>query len=78
VRNECQEVYDLTRTNSRLFGNDMLMEVRKRLRDRHLRDIHGHYGNCLYEHLLGISGILTEECKLWWSEEFKIPEEITS
>jgi len=77
VRNECQEAYDLVKNGEGLFGEDMLKEVRKRLRDRYYREVNSRYNDCLYEHLLGIAAILTEECKMWWSEVFDIPQEAT-
>ena len=77
VRNECQEAYDLVKTDSELFGENMLIEVRKRLRKRYLREINSLYNDCLYEHLLGIAAILTEECKVWWSEVFGTPQGVS-
>lgn len=77
VRNECQEAYDLVKADDSLFGEDMLKEVRKRLRKRYYREVKSRYTDSLYEHLLGITAILTEECKTWWSEVFDIPQEGT-
>jgi hypothetical protein len=77
VRNECQEAYDLVKTKHRLFGEDMLKEIRKRLRSSYDREVKSKYTDCRYEHLLGIAAILTEECKIWWSEVFDLPEEVT-
>lgn len=77
VRNECQEAYDLVKTEDTVFGEDMLKEVRKRLRGRYYREVNGLYNDCLYEHLLGIAAILTEECKMWWSEVFDVSQEVT-
>jgi hypothetical protein len=75
VRSECQEAYDQYRTPDRPFGQTMLMEVRRRLRARHERDSANLYG-CAPEHLLGVAGILTEDCVLWWGEPFDLPEEV--
>jgi hypothetical protein len=74
VRNECQEAHDMAAKENSVFGTDMLIEARKRLRSRHQEEIRYQCSDCAYEHLLGIAGILTEECKIWWSEEFQIPE----
>jgi len=30
---------------------------------------------CYKEHLLGMAGILTEDCTVWWSAEFNLPDE---
>jgi hypothetical protein len=77
VRNECQEAYDSVETDDNLFGEDMLGEIRKRLRNRYDYEVKSRYSDCVYEHLLGIAAILTEECKIWWSEVFDLPEEVT-
>lgn len=74
VRSECQEAFDKTKTDGHAFGPAMLEEVRTRLRDRHQTEEASLFG-CKYEHLLGMAGVLTEDCTLWWSEEFDIPEE---
>ncbi|MBW4576358.1 MAG: DUF4297 domain-containing protein [Aphanothece sp. CMT-3BRIN-NPC111] len=71
VRNECQEAYDLTKIDDSLFGQKMLIQVRERLHLLHNRDTYSLFG-LRYEHLLGMAGILTEECKIWWSKEFDI------
>lgn len=73
VRTECQEAYDANHTNNELFGQNMLMDVRRRIRQRHEQDCQ-HMFNGTYEHLMGIAGILTEECIVWWSDLFEIPE----
>ena len=73
VRTECQEAYDENQTNTESFGQNMLMDVRKRIRLRHEQDCQ-HMFNGTYEHLMGVAGILTEECIVWWSDLFKIPE----
>ena len=72
VGNECEEAYDLVQTENKPFGQEMLNEVRQRLRRRLANAPHLFFG-CEYEHLLGIVAILTEQCEVWWSEEFTIP-----
>ena len=72
VGNECEEAYDLVQTENNPFGQEMLNKVRQRLRRRLVNDPHLFFG-CEYEHLLGIIAILTEQCEVWWSEEFTIP-----
>lgn len=73
VRTECQEAYDSVKNSDEPFGEKMLAEVRRRLRERHSQDKNSLF-DCHYEHLLGFSGILTEDCTLWWSKAFEIPE----
>lgn len=74
VGNECHEAYDTVFSVGEPFGQEMLQEIRKRLRQRHSEDPGSFFG-AEYEHLLGVAGILTEVCDVWWSEEFEIPEE---
>jgi len=74
VANECQEAYDELSRKRELFGQDMLIAVRERLRARHTNEPVSFFG-CKYEHVLGVMGILTELCDVWWSEKFEIPEE---
>jgi len=69
VRTQCQEAYDITRSNKEVFGLEMLNDVRKRLTIVYNEDLSSFFG-LRYEHLLGICSILTEECKIWWSEKF--------
>lgn len=73
VRSECQEAFDSTNTDTRPFGPAMLHEIRTRLRTRHQYE-KGNLFGCKYEHLLGMVGVLTEDCTLWWSKEFEIHE----
>jgi hypothetical protein len=76
VRTECQEAYDAKHSDRKVFGEEMLDEIRQRLRGRHKEEYENLFG-CNYEHLLGISGILTEECKVWWSVPFEVEEVVT-
>lgn len=74
ARTEHQEAYDSATTTEEIFGQRLLDGIRERLRNRHSRERNRLFG-CDYEHLLGLIGILTEDCKVWWSEEFQIPNE---
>ena len=74
VRNECAEAFDTTYTESEPFGTLMLIEARKRLRERYNNNPSQFLG-CQYEHLLGTAGILTEICDIWWSEKFTLPKD---
>ena len=71
VKNECLEAYDMLDIKSQPNGTKMLIEVRKRLRERYSNAANLFF-DCQYEHLLGIAGILTEMCDIWWSEKFDI------
>ncbi|MFX0136415.1 MAG: hypothetical protein ACFFDN_22425, partial [Candidatus Hodarchaeota archaeon] len=71
IRNESQEVYDENFDDNELFGIKMLIDLRKRLRIRYNSEKSSFF-DCKYEHLLGMTAILTEECKIWWSKKFEI------
>lgn len=73
VLTECQEAYDLIHMKD-FDGPKILIELRRRLRDRHTRESSSFF-DCKYEQLFGIVGILTEECIVWWSDPFQIPLE---
>lgn len=77
VRSECAEARDISMNGSQAYGTKMLIEVRKRLRERYSYDP-GLFLGCQYEHLLGMAGILTEMCEIWWSEKFELIKEENS
>lgn len=68
----CQEAYDETQTKGKKFGENMLKDLRIRIDRRYSNEIQNRFPDFTYEHMLGIVGILTEECKVWWSEQFNI------
>jgi hypothetical protein len=72
VRSESQEAFDLAFRDDASFGPAMLSDLRTRLRRRYGEDPGSFFG-CAYEHLMGMAGILTEDCTLWWSKPFEIP-----
>jgi Cap4 dsDNA endonuclease len=56
------------------FGSEMYVELFSRLQRRctsSQQQIH----NSTPEHLMGGAGLLTQQCKLWWSKKFQINEE---
>ena len=70
VRNECQEAYDEAKLLSPVFGEPMLNSVRQRLRAVAVTE--PNLFQCSYQHLLGMAGVLTEDCTVWWSEKFAL------
>jgi hypothetical protein len=74
VGNECQEAYDLAYTPDKPFGQEMLNDVRRRLRSRRSSEPDLFFA-CTHEHTLGMASILTELCDVWWSEEFRLSED---
>jgi hypothetical protein len=75
VLGECREAYLRTSQKGELFGVPMLIDVQNRLRklatERPLM-----VANQEYECLLGMAGMLTEECRIWWSKRFPIQENV--
>ena len=73
VRDECLAAQQTSEQTEGLYGNGMLSELRKRLAQRAATQ-EGDVPEYRQEHLLGVAGILTEDCKVWWSTEFELPE----
>lgn len=71
VWNECQSVHNNIKTLERLYGQEMLKVVDSKLRDTY-NGLKDQYREICYPQILGIAGILTEDCKIWWSERFEI------
>lgn len=69
--NESQMSFDETYDNINVFGMKMLNDLRKRIHNRHLSSIDTFRG-CEIEHVFGLIAILTEECKIWWSDKFEL------
>lgn len=56
------------------YGPSMLIDVQGRLRrlaEEQADDV-GQHG---YECLVGVAGLLTSECRVWWSPRFAIRED---
>jgi hypothetical protein len=74
VKSDCLEVQSVVKRMDQLYGEDMLQGVRKKLDETYER-IKNQYNEINRLHLLGIAGILTEDCDVWWSERFPISKE---
>lgn len=59
------------------YGAAMLTLVKGRVRQLH-QDNDNAYHGVRYDQLLGIAGIMTEECPLWWSQRFDLRLEAAS
>ncbi|UFH57571.1 dsDNA nuclease domain-containing protein [Spirosoma sp. KNUC1025] len=71
VQSECDEAYLNAKYDDRPTGEVMLMDVYKRLRkiaDNRPSDVFSEP----YDTLIGFAGLLTSDCKVWWSEKFDI------
>jgi len=68
---ESQMSFDETYDKINAFGMQMLKDLRKRIHSRHLHNSDTFRG-CEIEHIFGLIAILTEECKVWWSDKFEL------
>lgn len=77
VRNRCKEAWDEQNAAypGIAFGTNMLVDVRRRLSEAARTAIPTESINYLmYEHLLGLAYVMTEECLVWWSPKFELGE----
>lgn len=56
-----------TQQQAEPYGSEMLANLRRRARATCAAESATMFG-CRAEHLLGAAGLLSEECKVWWSE----------
>jgi hypothetical protein len=73
VRGECLGAQESSQNAEGLYANRMLTDLRQRL-ERRSSSQAAETPQCGQDHLLGMAGILTEDCKVWWSAEFDLPE----
>jgi len=71
VTEECLAARQSADVEKGLNASKMLSSLRKQLELR-LQSDANMLLSCSKEHLLGMAGILTEECKVWWSIEFNL------
>lgn len=74
VHGELSEAHLRARQRPRPYGPAMLIDVQDRLRrlaEERPEDV-GHHG---YECLIGVAGLLTGECRVWWGPRFPISAE---
>jgi hypothetical protein len=71
VLGECDEAHLRARQQASPYGPSMLIEVQDRLRNL-ARDQSDRIGQHSYECLIGVAGLLTSECRVWWSPRFAI------
>jgi hypothetical protein len=55
------------------YGAKQYSAIKKRLETKHSLE-RGTLHGCKVEHMMGAAGVLTEECKVWWSEKFDLME----
>lgn len=74
VLGECREAHLRARTTEAPYGPAMMIDLQdrlKRIADEEEALIGGHP----YECLIGMAGLLTSDCKVWWSPRFPIEGE---
>jgi hypothetical protein len=71
VTDECLAARQSADVEKGLHASEMLSSLRKQLESR-LQNDANMLLSCSKEHLLGMAGILTEDCKVWWSIEFNL------
>jgi hypothetical protein len=77
VKEDCFEASAKTSSKTTYYGTAMLARVRENLRaTNRVPSLKFSNMGITYHHLLGISGILTEDCAVWWSERFNPNEEV--
>lgn len=57
-----------TSTGASAYGQAMLADLRGRTRETAIGERESLFG-CRSEHLVGTAGLLSEECKVWWSSD---------
>lgn len=66
ARKDAREAETNTASGSGPYGSAMLVDLRKRARATAAHEGDRLFG-CRSEHLVGTAGLLSEECKVWWS-----------
>lgn len=64
------QAHEAVKVKGQPYGPKMLEEIIKGLRVR--RKSETEFFDCDQEHLLGHAVIRTDQCKIWWSESFKV------
>jgi hypothetical protein len=72
VLGECVEAHLRARQNAGLYGPAMMIDVQERLK-RLANERPEMIGHHPYECLVGVVGLLTSDCRVWWSPRFTIP-----
>lgn len=73
VLSECDEAYLRAKSGSSLFGVTMLLDLQERMKRIATAEAMKAAGQP-YEVLVGVAGLLSDECKVWWSEQFPMED----
>lgn len=71
VKAECDAAHLRAAQGTKPFGQRMLIDVQDRLQGI-AKNESAKVGRQPYEALMGMAGILTESCPVWWSEKFDV------
>lgn len=71
---DCIEAHVSAESEDGTYGAKQFALLKKMLEDRYTREKDTLYG-CKPDHLIGAAGVLTEACKVWWSNTFELLEE---
>jgi hypothetical protein len=74
VQFEAAEAHAAASNGIEPYGSVMFGELATRLKARAKDDADQLY-SCRPEHLIGAAGVLTQQCKTWWSSHFKVTED---
>ena len=75
VLGECDDAYlrASNTTKDKYYGPPMLINIQDRLKNI-AENSPNKAGNASYDILIGVSALLTSECKVWWSEHFHLDD----
>lgn len=71
VKFECTEAQVACEDPDTQYAPQMYEHLLKSLRER-VAQAHEEFHGCRVEHLMGAAGMLTEQCKAWWSPKFEV------
>ncbi|MBY5645559.1 dsDNA nuclease domain-containing protein [Rhizobium leguminosarum] len=74
VLGACSEAHLRHRSDTSVFGPAMLVAVQDALKAA-AKDRADQIGHHNYECLVGVAGLFTSECRVWWSPRFQIDQE---
>jgi hypothetical protein len=73
VLSECDEAYLRAKAQSSLFGSAMLLDLQEQLKRIATTESMKARGQP-YEVLVGVAGLLSDDCKVWWSDQFPLED----
>lgn len=68
---ECVEAQVSASKKGSPYGSNQYARMKTLLESKHKNEFDTMYG-CRTDHLIGAAGVLTEDCKVWWSDQFAL------